>query len=55
MPSKRPSVYVDTNVLSILYYSGSQVGPLYQHLATLRWWTEERAAFQVFASRFTEI
>lgn len=52
--SHKPSVYVDTNILSYLHYRGADPLALKKRATTRQWWNEERPFFQVFASRAVE-
>jgi predicted nucleic acid-binding protein len=52
---KKPTVYLDTNIVSALCYDGGDVAALARRLATREWWAAERRYFVVFASSFTEI
>jgi predicted nucleic acid-binding protein len=54
MAKRRPTVYLDTNVLSVLSYRGSSVSTIHQQLVTREWWNTERKLFRVWASVFTE-
>lgn len=51
---KKPTIYLDTNVVSMLHYSGSDIDALSSRMATRDWWESERRYFQVFASSLTE-
>lgn len=50
----KPTVYVDTNILSALYYRGADTGALIRQRATREWWNTERPGFEVFASQAVE-
>lgn len=52
--SRRPTMYVDTNIVSVLYYRGVNMRAVYRQMATKHWWDTERASFDIFASVFTE-
>jgi hypothetical protein len=54
MGDSRPTVYLDTNVLSVLHYRGGDPIIRHQHLATRGWWEVERPYFKVLTSRLTE-
>jgi hypothetical protein len=47
------SVYLDTNIFSVLYYSGGHVESLAQHLKTRDWWRTERSLLRIFSSQWT--
>ena len=51
---KKPTVYLDTNVISMLHYGGSDIDALSARMATRDWWDSERRYFEVFASSLTE-
>jgi hypothetical protein len=53
MPKSRASVYLDTNIFSLLHYSEGHVESLAQNLRTREWWTRERHFFQIHSSRWT--
>ena len=50
----KPTVYVDTNILSYLHYRGADPLANKKRASTRQWWSEERPYFQVFASRAVE-
>lgn len=52
---KKPTVYVDTNILSFLHYRGADPVALAWRQATREWWDAERPFFKVFASRTVEV
>lgn len=54
MPRTKPSVFVDTNVYSSLYYMGGDVRSLSRKLSTLDWWDTERLHFRLVTSSATE-
>ena len=54
MKRNRPSLYLDTNVLSALRYDGGSIQGMHRRLLTREWWGIERKHFAVFASQFTE-
>ncbi len=57
MPKPRthkPTVYLDTNIVSVLCYRGWSVSTAHQHLLTREWWDLERDRYDLRASRFTE-
>lgn len=57
MPRKqdrRPSVYLDSNIISVMSYRGINVTAAHYHMVTLQWWDTERDEFRLFSSAFTE-
>lgn len=50
MAARRPTLYLDTNVLSTLYYRGGNVQSLAWQIATRDWWDTERHFFNVYGS-----
>jgi hypothetical protein len=54
MGRSKPTVYLDTNILSVLCYQGVNVSVIHQQMVTREWWETERRWFQVHASVFTE-
>lgn len=50
----KPSIYLDTNIVSVLHYRGGQVQSLAWQIATREWWERERRHYRVFASRVVE-
>jgi hypothetical protein len=50
----QPTLYVDTNVFSILHFRGNEIQSLRQHLVTREWWANERRYFSLFTSIVTE-
>jgi hypothetical protein len=54
MARSKPTVYLDTNILSVLCYQGVNISAIYQQMATREWWDTERRWFLVYASSFTE-
>lgn len=51
---RKPTIYVDSNILSVLCYRGTHTSAVHQHMATKQWWETERSEFGLFASAFTE-
>jgi hypothetical protein len=51
---KKATVYLDTSVVSALYYEGADVAMLARRLHTREWWDLERRHFTVSSSEFTE-
>ena len=50
----KPSVYLDTSVLSALHYRGGSLQGIYRAMATADWWRGERARFRVYCSTVAE-
>ena len=46
----KPTVYLDANIFSVLYYRGQAVSVAHT-ISTLNWWAMEREFFQLFSSR----
>jgi hypothetical protein len=51
---EKPTVYLDTTVISAYWYEGSDVTSLARRLKTREWWNLEREHFSVWASGVTE-
>jgi hypothetical protein len=51
---KRPSLYLDTSVISAFWYVGSNVPMQVRRLRTREWWDLERVHFDLVSSAFTE-
>lgn len=51
---KKPTIYLDTNIISALHYSGSDINAMAHRMATRDWWESERRFFSMFASVVTE-
>ena len=52
--TSNPTLYLDTNILSVLFYRGAHVGTLHQQMKTREWWADERKFFTIYSSVFTE-
>ena len=50
---KKPSVYLDTNIISAYCYSGSDVTALARRASTREWWEQERQHFSIWVSATT--
>jgi len=50
----KPTVYLDTNIISAFYYEGRDFAGLARRNLTRDWWTYERSSFVVWASAVTE-
>ena len=55
MALKKPTIYLDTNIVSALHYDGTEIGTLSRRMVTRDWWDAEHANFMVWASSFTEL
>jgi hypothetical protein len=51
---RKPSVYLDTSIVSAFWYEGADVSLLARRLWTREWWDLERQHFVVWTSAFTE-
>ena len=51
---KKPTIYLDTNIVSTLHYDGTVINGLARRMATRDWWDSERRGFELFASVVTE-
>lgn len=51
---KKPTIYLDTNIVSVLLYDGVDINALSRRMTTRDWWESERRYFEVFASAVTE-
>lgn len=54
MGKRKATVYLDTNIPSILCYRGPHIGPRHQQNITREWWAAERKWFKIHGSVFTE-
>lgn len=54
MPKDKPAIYLDTNILSVMFYVGDSIDVAHQQMVTREWWATERRWFRVHASAFTE-
>jgi hypothetical protein len=50
----KPTVYLDTNIISAFWYTGADVAGLARRLKTREWWQDEREHFSVWVSAATE-
>ena len=50
----KPTIYLDTSVISAFWYEGADVSLLSLRLHTREWWELERQHFTVWASAFIE-
>lgn len=51
---EKPSVYLDTSIVSAYWYSGADVTGVARRLKTREWWEQDRADFSLWASATTE-
>jgi hypothetical protein len=51
---KKPSIYLDTSVISAYWYEGADVAVLASRLQTREWWDLERHHFTLWASAVSE-
>lgn len=51
---KKPTVYLDTNIISAYWHEAADVLLLARRFATRDWWEKEREFFSVVASNVTE-
>ena len=51
---KKPTIYLDTNIVSALHYDGTDINGLARRMATRDWWDSERRGFDLFGSIVTE-
>ncbi len=54
MRKSKPTLYVDTNIPSVLYYRGSNIATIHQQMVTREWWAPDRYWFRIHASVLTE-
>ena len=52
---QKPTIYLDTNIISALHYNGADINTLSRRMATRDWWDSERRHFTIMASSFTEL
>lgn len=51
---KKPTVYLDTNVISLLHYDGRDLNALSKRMATRDWFDSESSHFDLWSSFVTE-
>ncbi len=51
----RPSVYLDTNIFSTMFYRGRNPATIACRNTTREWWNVERTSFTIVSSAYTEI
>ena len=49
-----PIIYLDTNIVSALFYAGMDSTAVSRRIATKEWWDHERRLFNVVTSAFVE-
>lgn len=54
MAAKKPTVYLDTTILSSYWYEGSDILALGRRLTIREWWDTERLHFRLWISSVTE-
>ncbi len=54
MSSKKPTVYLDTTILSSYWYEGADVLSIGRRITTRDWWGNERLRFSLWVSSVTE-
>jgi predicted nucleic acid-binding protein len=52
--AKKPTVYLDTSILSSYWYEGLDILALGRRLTTREWWETERSHFTLWVSSVTE-
>jgi hypothetical protein len=50
---KKPSVYLDTSIISAYWYEGSDVASLARRVKTREWWEQESEHFSVWVAAVT--
>ncbi len=50
---KKPTVYLDTSIISAFWYEGADVAMLARRLHTREWWALERRNFEIWTSALT--
>jgi hypothetical protein len=51
---RKPTVYLDTSIISAFWYDGSDEAMAVRRARTRDWWKWERSHFDIWASRFVE-
>jgi hypothetical protein len=54
MPQRKPTIYLDTSIISAFWYESRDLVVKSRRLITRQWWDEERMHFVLFASSGTE-
>src|SRR3972149_3989880 len=50
----KPTVYLDTTIISAYWYDGADLPALARRFKTREWWNTERQFFELWASAFTQ-
>jgi hypothetical protein len=51
---RKPTIYIDTNVFSAMFYAGNNRDAFARRMTTENWWTYERDKFELWTSAQTE-
>ena len=51
---KKPTLYLDTSIISAYWYDGGDIAMMARRLHTREWWDLERTYFTVWTSAFSE-
>jgi len=51
---KKPTLYLDTSIISAYWYDGGDIAMMARRLHTREWWDLERTYFSVWTSAFSE-
>jgi hypothetical protein len=54
MGARKPTVYLDTNIIASYWYEGTDILALGRRVTTREWWETERSHFAIWASSVTE-
>jgi len=52
---KKPTIYLDTNIVSALHYDGTDINTLSRRMITREWWDGEHQHFSIWVSSLTEL
>lgn len=52
---KKSTIYLDTNIVSAMYYDGTELETQARRTVTRQWWEAEHAHFSTWASSLTEL
>jgi len=52
--AKKPTIFIDTNIISALHFRGGEVSNVARRLRTEEWWELERRHFELWASNLVE-
>jgi hypothetical protein len=52
--ARKPTIYLDTTIPTMMFYYGHDILTLGRHVATREWWDGEREHFQLLSSVVTE-